>query len=249
MTTNKDILILQVKNMQQFKKVGDTLPSFAVKMDSPPEEQVTPDDIFVKEKIADPPKLVRQEAISLDPPGESGKAPAPVVQEISKEKVGRGKRGPDRAKRKKRQMTPEALEKLAKAREKALRVRRERAAERKRLKQSQKAQLKKSPPTAAKPPVVPEPAPKIQMSKFDDEDYDSYIQFKEFQRRQRARKKRAAAAAPARQPAPVRTKVRARQEPPAPRKQRPAQNARARVMNTLRRPPPVNPWESCFNYQ
>ncbi len=237
--------------MQKFKNVGDTLPSFAVK-ETTVEDPVGPEDIFVKEVVADPPKLERQEAVSLDSVPASGSTP--VVQEITKEKVGRGKRGPDRAKRKKRQMTPEALEKLAKAREKALRVRRERAAERKKLKESKKPQLKQSPTSSGiETPNAPVQEARGQMSKFNDEDYESYVQFKEFQRRQRARKskKTVAAPAPARQLPPVRKPVqaKARQSTPDPRViRRPTQKARA-APPVLRRPPPVNPWESCFNYK
>ena len=235
--------------MQTFQKVSDTLPKMSSK-EEPKIEPVTSEDVFLPQKvevISEPPKLERSEAVDLD-------------------KVGPGKRGKDKQKRKKRTMSEEALAKLALARQKALKVRKERAAERKRKKKekaAEKANLKSSPVSATAPAAAPAAAPVSKpvpvqkqevtvaptMSRFNDDDYDDYVLFKSFQRRKRARKARAKQ--PQQKSTPSRAAVNAQTRRHTPSRT-PAKAARSSVQQIVTgnsSQQPVNPWAGCFNYK
>ncbi len=229
--------------MQTFQKVSDTLPKLSAK-EEPKVEVVTSEDVFLPKKeevAAEPPKLERSEAVDLD-------------------KVGPGKRGKDKQKRKKRTMSEESLAKLAIARQKALKVRKERAAERKRKKKektSEKSGLKSSPTSAPAPVSQPAPVAKSEvtaaptMSKFNDDDYDDYVLFKSFQRRKKARK------ATVKQTQPRSTSISSRSGATAQTQRRapiraPAKTAPSSVRNIVTgasSQQPVNPWSGCFNYK
>ena len=95
------------------------------------------------------------------------------------------------------------------------------------------------PPISKSPEKQPETKPI--MSKFNDEDYDDYILFKDFQRRKRQRKaalsKRTVQTPQKQRAAPAKRQVHSH-----------ANTTRQIITGTSSRKPP-NPWAGCFNYR
>ncbi len=170
-----------------YRNASDVIPTVQMEVDDPePKQAEGPEEIFV----APPPKLTRKETVKLPPAVVAdGKVTNPEPLTVHEY---RG-RGADKKPRKKKKMTPAALEGLAKARAKAKANREARKAAKAAKAEAGKA---KAEPEIEKP--KPDTVKRVTMKhEYDSQDYREFLEYREFMnKRKRHQTTRVAARAP-----------------------------------------------------